>query len=83
MTYSWAIIVVLVAIGALAYFGVLSPDLFVPNKCSLPKGITCLDYNVETSRVILVLQNNLGENIIKLLILMLIVFSRSNILYIK
>jgi len=63
MTYGWAILAVLLAVGALAYFGVLNPDRFFPNKCVLPKGITCLDYNVETYRVILVLQNNLGETI--------------------
>lgn len=32
MTYGWAILVVLVAIGALAYFGVLSPDSMLPQK---------------------------------------------------
>ena len=63
MTYGWAILAVLLAVGALAYFGVLNPDRFFPNKCALPQGITCLDYNVETYRVILVLQNNLGETI--------------------
>jgi len=30
MTYGWAILVVLVAIGALAYFGVLNPERFLP-----------------------------------------------------
>ena len=64
MTYGWAILVVLIAIAALAYFGVLSPDKFISTKCYLPTGISCLDYNVETSRIILVLQNSLGENII-------------------
>lgn len=33
MTYGWAILVVLAAIGALAYFGVLSPSNFVPERC--------------------------------------------------
>ncbi len=36
MTYGWAIMVVLVAIGLLAYFSVLSPDKFMPQleyKC--------------------------------------------------
>jgi hypothetical protein len=33
MTYGWSILVVLVAIGALAYFGVLDPKQFVPNRC--------------------------------------------------
>ena len=34
MTYGWAILVVLAAIGALAYFGVLSPSNFLPSKCT-------------------------------------------------
>lgn len=63
MTYGWAILVVLVAVMALSYFGVLSPDIFLPKKCSLPAGITCLDYQVSDLRVVLVLQNNFGETI--------------------
>lgn len=61
MTYGWAILAVLTAIGALAYFGVLSPDMFFPDSCSLPAGLTCLDYRVESYRTVLVLQNSLGE----------------------
>jgi len=38
MTYGWAILVVLVAIGALAYFGVLSPEKLLPEKCLIPTG---------------------------------------------
>ncbi|HGJ67134.1 TPA: hypothetical protein ENS27_17370 [bacterium] len=34
MTYGWAIMVVLAAIGALAYFGVLSPSNFLPDQCT-------------------------------------------------
>ena len=60
MTYGWAILVVLIAVAALAYFGVLSPSTFFPDKCILPAGITCLDYKVESYRAIIVLQNNLG-----------------------
>ena len=36
MTYGWAILVVLVVIGALAYFGVLSPKKLLPDKCLFP-----------------------------------------------
>jgi len=32
MTYGWAILVVLAAIGALAYFGVLSPNKLLPER---------------------------------------------------
>jgi hypothetical protein len=65
MTYGWAILVVLVAIGALAYFGVLSPDNFLPNRCQLPAGIGCTDFLVEevsgaSDTVKVVLQNGLG-----------------------
>ncbi|MBW2981023.1 hypothetical protein KY360_06425 [Candidatus Woesearchaeota archaeon] len=38
MTYGWAILVVLIAIGALAYFGVLSPEKFLPEKCVISSG---------------------------------------------
>jgi len=64
MTYGWAILVVLIAIGALAYFGVLSPDNFLPEACLMAPGLDCLDFKIETSRITLILQNNLGNDII-------------------
>lgn len=61
MTYGWAILVVLAAIAALAYFGVLSPDRFLPNKCTLPSGMACLDFTVvEGGTVQVAMQNSLG-----------------------
>ena len=60
MTYGWAILVVLAAIAALAYFGVLSPDRFLPDKCQLPSGIACLDSRLTTTGATLVIQNSLG-----------------------
>jgi len=60
MTYGWAILVVLAAIGALAYFGVLSPDRFLPEKCTLPSGMACLDFAASTSNIEVVIQNSGG-----------------------
>ncbi len=63
MTYGWAILVVLAAIGALAYFGVLSPDKFLPERCTFPSGIDCIDKAVITASsgdVQLALKNNIG-----------------------
>ncbi|MBI1935513.1 hypothetical protein HYS31_03655 [Candidatus Woesearchaeota archaeon] len=65
MTYGWAILVVLVAIGALSYFGVLSPDKFLPSRCTLPAGIACLDHLVQNfgpgnGEVSVTLKNSLG-----------------------
>ena len=60
MTYGWAILVVLAAIGALAYFGVLSPDRFLPEKCTMPSGIACLDFRYDTTSGIQMVINNGG-----------------------
>ncbi len=70
MTYGWAILVVLAAIAALAYFGVLSPDRFLPNKCTVQGGFSCLEGKVlatgGTGGVGLVqvnVQNNVGVDV--------------------
>jgi len=57
MTYGWAILVVLAAIAALAYFGVLSPAKFLPEKCILEPGFLCEGYKVETSKITLIISN--------------------------
>ena len=66
MTYGWAILVVLAAIAALAYFGVLSPARFLPERCVFPSGLTCIDKAVisdSANTVTFSLRNNLGSNI--------------------
>ena len=63
MTYGWAILVVLVAVGALAYFGVLSPDKFLPSKCVLQSGIACLDHKATANSLVVVAQNSLGYDL--------------------
>jgi hypothetical protein len=62
MTYGWAILVVLAAIAALAYFGVLSPDKFLPNKCTVQGGFSCAEYKIDgpAQLVRVNVQNNLG-----------------------
>src|SRR3989338_4381202 len=63
MTYGWIITTVLVAISALAYFGVLSPDKFFPRKCALEPGIGCMDFKIQEDSVTLVLRNGKGEDV--------------------
>ena len=64
MTYGWAILVVLAAIAALSYFGVLSPDKFLPNKCTFHSGLACHDFSVSSSGVVSIsLQNSYGYEI--------------------
>jgi hypothetical protein len=65
MTYGWAILVVLVVIGALAYFGVLNPGRFLPEKCQLPVGLSCTGhvFTVADGGDNMVINNGLGTDI--------------------
>src|SRR3989338_16898 len=67
MTYGWAILVVLVAIGALAFFGVLNPARFLPSSCTITPGIGCDDFVVLNTAggdsVQLFLRNGLGADL--------------------
>ena len=49
MTYGWAMLVLLAMIGALAYFGVLNPNKYIPDKCLFPSGFQCSDYQATTN----------------------------------
>ena len=65
MTYGWAILVVLVVIGALAYFGVLNPSGLLPEKCTMSAGIACQDHLIDptTGEVSLSFENGFGSGI--------------------
>ncbi len=62
MTYGWAILVVLAAIGALAYFGVLSPSNLLPSKCTLSPGFDFGDCKASTSGLQVTIFNGLGAD---------------------
>ncbi len=62
MTYGWAILVVLIVIGALAYFGVLSPSTILPEKCTFPVSISCSDFQVGSNSITLNLLNGAGRD---------------------
>jgi len=64
MTYGWAILVVLAAIAALAYFGVLSPEKFLPEKCLMQTGFNCISSKVESAQSTIILQNGYGRTVI-------------------
>ena len=63
MTYGWAILVVLIAISALAYFGVLNPARFLPESCTLVPGLSCVDHKVTDESIALVIQNGMGQDL--------------------
>lgn len=60
-TYGWAFLVILVMIGALAYFGVINPNRFLPERCSFQQELGCQDYQLSvTNGLSLYVRNNLG-----------------------
>ncbi len=62
-TYGWAILVVMVAISALAYFGVLNPSKSLPGRCLFGNGLSCNDQQLNESVVKISLQNGLGTTL--------------------
>ncbi len=63
-TYGWAFMVILVMIGALAYFGVLNPQKLIPDQCAITSGFTCSDFQVsDASKSGFTFINNMGEPI--------------------
>ena len=55
---------ILVAIGSLAYFGVLAPSKFMPESCTIGPGFSCDEFNLDSAGVLrIVLRNGLGENV--------------------
>jgi len=63
MSYGWAILVVIVVISALAYFGVLNPANLLPEKCTFPVSLDCVDFVVGDDGISVVLQNGAGRDI--------------------
>lgn len=61
MTYGWALLIVLVVIGALAYFGLLNPDRFLPDKAELSPEIVVRSVAANASAVVFVLSNSAGR----------------------
>ncbi|MBI1935973.1 hypothetical protein HYS31_06035, partial [Candidatus Woesearchaeota archaeon] len=67
-TYGWAFLVILIMIGTLAYFGILSPSKILPNRCNFGTEFQCIDYQITyggatTGSIKMRLKNNVGEPI--------------------
>ena len=66
MTYAWVIFVVLVVLGALSYLGVLNVNTLLPDTCTGPVGIDCLDMrsvHFGDTTVLLSIKNGLGQKV--------------------
>jgi hypothetical protein len=59
MTYGWAILVVLVALGFLSYYGVTGKGYFLPERCVIAtgSGLFCEDFSASEGQIILKVRN--------------------------
>jgi len=62
-TYGWALLVTLLSIGVLAYYGVMGGDRFVPEYCAFGPGLGCVEYAATDEAVLLGIQNNMAKTI--------------------
>lgn len=64
MTYGWAILVVLAAIGALSYFGILNPSRYTPDMCMGTTGFSCAGKPiVDNESIMFSMINGLGYRV--------------------
>ncbi len=67
-TYGWAFMVILVMIGALAYFGVLNPQQFIPERCQMSAPFSCDGQNYilragEDDNIIITVRNSINTRL--------------------
>jgi hypothetical protein len=63
MTYGWAILIVLAAMGALSYFGVLTPDKFLTDKCLISNGFNCPQFKISPVQIQFEIKNTQGVDL--------------------
>lgn len=64
MTYGWIIMVFLMGITALDYFGVIDVTSIFPEKCILDYRVSCMDYEINPSETKITIANEVKSPII-------------------
>lgn len=61
-TYGWALVMILIIIGSLTYFGVLDPSIAPTTRCEVFPEFTCDAVQIhDDGRILIELRNNLGK----------------------
>ena len=66
LTYGWAILGSMAAIGALSYFLIANPATTTPGRCTFPAGLQCMGSQYTSSNATLKIRNSLGQPIYSL-----------------
>ena len=62
-TYGWAVLVLLIMIGAISYFGILNPNKVLPDKCIMGADFTCVDFIIDGTDVQIQMKQGVGKTI--------------------
>ena len=62
-TYAWAFLVIMIAVGAIYYFGIFDFAKFAPQQCIFSSQFECVDFALSGDEVRVLLLNNIGEDI--------------------
>lgn len=63
LTYGWILLVFLIAIGALLYFGYLSPETFSREYCEITPGLECHGVKATSEEISLEVTNAMGQDV--------------------
>jgi hypothetical protein len=64
MTYGWVLLVILIAVAAMAYFGLLKPGDQLPETCFFFPGLGCNDFKANNESVVMMVTNGMGINLV-------------------
>lgn len=62
-SYIVALLLVGGVLGILIFFGFITPESFLPNRCALQSGLICEKFVVEPTQLRLELKNQIGQDI--------------------
>jgi hypothetical protein len=65
ITYGWAFLVIIAAVGVLGYFGLLNPTKYIPESCQFGEQLKCIEHNVMNNGTIEIrFRNNFGTDVV-------------------
>ncbi len=59
-TYGWAIMVVILSISVLTYYGLLDINRYTSDYCTITPQLVCKDYSISSNSLSLLLENDFG-----------------------
>ena len=63
MVFGFGIAAVLIVVGTLAFFGVINPSKFMPERCVIGAGFRCVDFFIRGTTLMMKVENTLPKDL--------------------